>query len=395
MPSKPHSPMTQAELATTDGGIAVGNLGAAIAGAEGMVKANPTIAGGYTRLIRLLLLRGEFMGRIADYERAAAISAQQIRIAPKEPQSYQNRAATRSVFHDFAGALADLDQSEKLGADPASNLDRRASILLALGRADEARALLAKVNKPDRDILSLGAEAVLRGERGDLDQAEALFIEAQRHLPDVSPFPLAWLYLQEGLMWESAGHSGRARELYAAAVARVPGYGAATSHLAAMEAGSGDRDRAVQLLRGLIGSSDDPESQGQLAALLKEAGQAVDAESLRKQAAERYAELLKKYPAAFASHAARFYLGIGAEAQSAVRWAEQNLKNSPTAEARSLAIEANLTARATARACALAEPLMTPRADIPPRIRVVAARALSACGKKDAADTLLKSIPPK
>lgn len=395
MASKPHSPMTQAELATTDGGIAVGNLSAAIAGAEGMVKANPTIAGSYTRLTGLLLLRGEFLGRIADYERAVAISAQQIKIAPKEPQAYQNRAAVRSVFHDFAGALADLDQSEKLGADPASNRERRSSILRAMGRADEAGALLAKASKPERDILSLGTEAGLLGERGELDQAEALFIEAQRHLRDVSPFPLAWIYVQEGLMWESAGRSGRARELYAAALERVPGYVAASTHLAAMEAGSGNRDRAVQLLRELSSSSDDPEIPGQLAALLKEAGQAVDAEVLRKQAADRYADLLKKYPAAFASHAARFYLGIGAEAQSAVRWAEQNLKNSPTAEARGLAIEANLAARGTARACVLAEPLMTPRADIPPRIRVVAARALSSCGKKDAADALLKSIPPK
>lgn len=387
--------MTKAELATTDGGIAVGNLDAAIAGAEGMVKVNPTIAGGYARLSGLLLLRGEFMGRIADYERAAAISAQQIKLAPKEPQAYQGRAAVRSVFHDFAGALADLDQSEKLGAEPASNLDRRASILHAMGRIEEARAVLAKAGKSERDILSLGTEAMLRGERGELDQAEALFIEAQRHLRDVSPFPLAWLYLQEGLMWESAGRSGRARELYAAAVDRVPRYAAAISHLAAMEAASGDRDRAVQLLRGLSGSSDDPEILGQLAALLKEAGQAVDAEVLRKQSADRYTDLLKKYPAAFAAHAARFYLGIGAEAQSAVRWAEQNLKNTPTAEARGLAIEANLAARGTARACVLAEPLMTPRADLAPRVRVVAARALSACGKKDAAEALLKSIPPQ
>lgn len=387
--------MTQAELATTDGGIAVGNLSAAIAGTEGMVKANPSIAGTYSRLTGLLLLRGEFMGRIADYERAAATSAQQLKVAPKEPQAYQTRAAVRSIFHEFAGALADLDQSEKLGADPASNFDRRASILQAMGRADEARALLEKAGKSERDILSLGTEAMLRGERGELDQAEALFIEAQRHLRDVSPFPLAWLYLQQGLMWESAGRSGRARELYAAAAERVPGYAAATSHLAAMEAASGDRDRAVQLLRGLSSSSDDPEILGQLAALLKEAGQAVDAEVLRTQATERYSDLLKKYPAAFASHAARFYLGIGAEAQSAVRWAEQNLKIMPTVEARSLAIEANLAARATARACVLAEPLQTPRADIPPRVRVMAARALTSCGKKDAAETLLKSIPPK
>lgn len=393
-PSKPHAPMTQAELGTTSGPIAVGNLSAAIAGTEGALKSNPQTAMAYSKLILLLIMRGQYLGRIADYEQAATISAQQIKAAPKDPQSYQARATVRSVFHDFPGALADLDQSEKLGADPAANLERRANLLLSLGRIDEAQAVLAKIPSEDRELSALASEASLRGERGELDQAEALFIEAQRHLRDVSPFPLAWLYMQHGLMWETAGRSGRARELYEAAASRVPGFAAATSHLAAIEAASGERDRAVQRLRELLTTSDDPEIMAQLAVLLKESGQAVDSEELRRRAAERYAGLLKRYPAAFAAHAARFYLGIGAEAQTAVKWAEQNLKNVPTADSYALAIETNLEGKALSRACALAEQLIS-RPSVPARAKVMAARALTACGKKDAADALLKSVAPK
>ena len=187
---------------------------------------------------------------------------------------------------------------------------------------------------------------------------------------------------------------GAQDRLYAAAVERVPGYAAAASHLAAMEAASGERDRAIARLREIVKTSDDPEHQAQLSALLKESGLAVDAEELRRRAQERYAALLKRYPAAFAAHAARFYLGVGAEAQSAVKWAEQNLKNVPTVEAHALAIEANLAARATPRACALADQLAAkPR--LSARAKVMAARAYVACGKQQAADALLGSAAQK
>ena len=155
-------------------------------------------------------------------------------------------------------------------------------------------------------------------------------------------------------------------------------------------------DLAVTLarLREIVKTSDDPEHQAQLSALLKESGLAVDAEELRRRAQERYAALLKRYPAAFAAHAARFYLGVGAEAQSAVKWAEQNLKNVPTVEAHALAIEANLAARATPRACALADQLAAkPR--LSARAKVMAARAYVACGKQQAADALLGSAAQK
>lgn len=389
-PSQPHAPMTQSELATTDGQIAVDNLSAALAGAEVALRSNPQVAAAYSKVVQLLRMRGLFLGRLADYEQAAAVSAQQVKAVPKEAQTYQMRAAVRSTFHDFAGALADLDQSEKLGASAAANLEERAALLVATGRVDEALALLGKLSGPARDAMTQGAHASLLGELGQLDQAEAMFIEAQKLLPDVSPFPLAWVYFQQGLMWENAGRSGRARELYAAAAERVPGYAAATSHLAAMEAASGERDRAIERLREIVKTSDDPEHQAQLSALLKESGHAVDAEELRRRAQERYAALLKRYPAAFAAHAARFYLGVGAEAQSAVKWAEQNLKNVPTVEAHALAIEANLAARATARACALADQL-TAKPRLSARAKVMAARAYVACGKQPAADALLGS----
>lgn len=399
-PKQPHAPMTQAELGTTDGAIAVGNLSAAIEGAEVALRSNPNTPGVYGRLIMLLITRGQYAGRIADYERAAELAQKTIKLAPNEAVGYQARAAIRSIFHEFTGAFADLEQAEKLGANPAGNRDRRASLLHATGKTDEAYKLLTDVPGALRDIGTAATIAATIGARGDVETAERLFIGAQEKLADTSPFPLAWLYVQHGLMWENAGRSARARELYAAAVERVPGYAIATSHLAAMEAVSGDREAAIARLRKLVTTSDDPEYQGQLAGLLKEqarekdGGASAEAEELTAAAARRYAELLARHPAAFAGHAARFYLGAGGDAKTALTWAEKARLAGRTEEAELLATEAALAAGASARACELADSLSTAK-DASPRAKVMASRAYTQCGKKDAADALLRSLAAK
>ncbi len=119
---------------------------------------------------------------------------------------------------------------------------------------------------------------------GKQAEVEALFVEAQYHHRDVSPFPVVSLYFQQSLMWQRVGRLSRARALLEAACDRLPGYAQATAHLAAREATTGAREQAIARLRSLIKGSDDPEYVGQLAALLKEARQTQEAEKLRAQA---------------------------------------------------------------------------------------------------------------
>jgi tetratricopeptide (TPR) repeat protein len=386
--------MTQAELPTTDGELAVRNLEASLQGAEGLFAANPADAASSGRLITYLCARGQYLGRIADYERAQRLAEQVVKAAPQDAWSYVLRAQTRSIFHDFEGAQADLDQAVKLrGGNRELRLiveQRRISILTALGKLDEALAQSRKLAQANPDLTNLGAEANLLASQGDTAQAEALFIEAQKHFPDVSPFPVAWLYFQEGLMWESAGDLQRAHELYAAAHERLPAYAPAVAHLATVEAAQAQREHAIALLRTLVNAADDPEYSGQLAALLADSGQSAQAEPLRASARTRYQELLARYPRAFASHAARFYLSAGGEGdlQAAAQWAERNLKERPTPEAYSLAVEVLAKTGPKERACALADemeklPYKTSR------MHVMAARAFLSCGERERADALL------
>src|SRR5262249_15600062 len=150
----------------------------------------------------------------------------------------------------------------------------RAAIFQAVGRYDDALAIRRRAAERRPDIQTLGAEASVRADRGDIDAAERLFVQAPLQYRDVSPFPVAWLYFEQGLMWMRQGKLARARELFQAAHVRLPAYAAAQGHLGEVEAVLGNRARAIELLRPLAESSDDPDYAAQLARILAEAGQA-------------------------------------------------------------------------------------------------------------------------
>src|SRR4029434_9219671 len=120
----------------------------------------------------------------------------------------------------------------------------RATIFQASGRYDEALAIRQHLTQARPDIRSLGAEAAVRAERGEIDEAERLFITAQQQYRDVSTFTVVWLYFQQGLMWMWEDNLERARVAFEAACARLPGYAAAQGHLAIGEDGLAGRRRA-------------------------------------------------------------------------------------------------------------------------------------------------------
>src|SRR5438270_531683 len=121
--------------------------------------------------------------------------------APAPPAPLQTRAPHAPMSQE---EMATTDGAIALG-----HLQSEANAAEALARAEP-------------DITNLGILAALRGELGQTVEAEALFLRAQQSFRDTLPFPLAWLYFQQGLMWENEGRSGRAREFYAAAHERLP-----------------------------------------------------------------------------------------------------------------------------------------------------------------------------
>jgi tetratricopeptide (TPR) repeat protein len=343
-------PPTQTQLGTTDGGIAVRNLEGEIHTLEAALAAGHAGPRRVHALVALLGMRGQFLGRMTDYDRAESLAEGMVASAPKDPDAYLARASTRATFHRFPDALDDLATAERLGGEASAIASARTAILQATGRYDEALAARAEAARLYPNVTTVGALATVLGERGALAEADARFAEATALYRDVSPFPLCWLHFQQGLMWMRAGDLQRARTLFQAAHDRLPAYAAAAGHLGEVEASLGHPERAVVLLRQAAESSDDPDAAGHLALVLDQQGSRDEAASWRARAAARYKELVERHPEAFADHAAEFWLGAG-DAPRALALARRNLEARRTPWSYELEIRTARAARDRAAEC--------------------------------------------
>lgn len=330
------------DLTTTSGSIAVANLRAQIEGLSARLHRArstqaapaPLTVADVAPLVDLLLLRGQVLGRIADYEWAAGLAEALVRDAPDDGAAWLARARTQATFHRFAQALADLDAAGRRGADPTALDTERAAILQAVGCYAEALVLRRSAVERRPDFTTLGALAVLQAERGQVAEAEGLFTEARRRYGGVSPFPIAELDLRRGHMWLREKRRAAARAWFDAAVRRVPAYAPALGHLAEVDAALEAREAAIARLRLLVVSSDDPEYAAGLAGVLGDVGRPREAERWRVTAAARYDELVARHPEAFADHAAHFWLTVGGDPQRGLQLVERHRMNRRAARER-------------------------------------------------------------
>lgn len=313
-------------ISTTSGEIAIGNLSAQIDGQERMLLSRPSSVPILSVLVELLQARAQYTGSVLDFRRIAEVGEAAVRAAPHDPDALVARASSRAALHRFSAALADLDAA---GPTPAAK-SLRASVLQARGDLKGAVALRREAVKTYATTQTLGALAAAEGAAGEVDAALKDFAAAAERYRDTSPLPIAWLDFQRGLLLERRGRFDEARAAYEAAAARLPQYAQAQAHFAGLLALKGDRQRAAEILRPLA-TLDDPEYQGQLAALTSDA-------KLRDAAAYRYEALLREFPEAFADHAARFYLAFNPA--RALELARINLTVRETQEAYDLALRA-------------------------------------------------------
>jgi tetratricopeptide (TPR) repeat protein len=313
------------ELPVTDGTIALLNLRAQIDSMEADVKLGHSIVESRVCLVELITLRGLILGHIADYDWAAEIAEQLVRDAATDGTAFVARARTRAVFHRFTDALDDIDRAERLGLNAETTNGDRAAIFQALGRYDEALAIREEAADRRASFENVAALVGLYSEIGEIDAAERLYAESRRRYRGVSPFPLALLDFQLGLMWMNKGRLDDARTSFDAARRRVPAYAPAQGHLAEVEAELGETESALARLHSLAASSDDPDYAAQLARLLRDAGCSQSRHWCRLAAA-RYDELVATHPEAFADHAAEFWLAAGANPDKALPLARMNIE---------------------------------------------------------------------
>ena len=332
-----------ATFATTSGGLAMSNLQAQIQSLDLRATAGGVSISEQSALIELVALRGHILGRIADVEWAEARADALCASHPDDGLALVARARSRARFHRFQDALRDLDEARHLGAESTVVDAERADILQAIGEFDAALGHFIPSAEQDPGFGPLGALATLHAERGDASVAEQYFDASRNCYRGVSPIPLALLDFQRGHMWMAQGDLHRARTWFSTAHDLLQDYAPAAGHLAEVDAELGERESAIDRLRALAASSDDPDYAASLARILAEDDEA-EAHEWRLRAAARFDALMERHPEAFADHAAAFWLEVGGDADRALRLARMNLQIRGTPRAHDLVARASRAA---------------------------------------------------
>jgi tetratricopeptide (TPR) repeat protein len=212
----------------------------------------------------------------------------------------------------------------------ALNIDQACG--MNLDRVLDQRREIARKSRRLEDLVALGA---LLGDLREFPEADHVYRQALRGHRDVSPFPVAWVCFQLGMLWGELvpePQATHAAQWYRRAIHCLPSYTKARIHLAEIYSSCGRIDDAQALLVRAI-SSGDPEVRWRLADALSSQGKSADAEAHMQAARSGFESLLERHLLAFADHGAAFYAGSGNDRFRALQLARINVANRPTLRA--------------------------------------------------------------
>jgi len=336
----------------TDGEIAAINLESARRGAWGRLAQDPRLPGVAEAVIDNERLAAQFLGDLDALDRLDALASQFARV------DHSSRAAlveaeVASTMHRFDDARGHLARAGQMGA-PREEIERQELAIdqacgAALDAVLAARRRFAAASSGLEDLVPLGAVLA------DLErfaEANVVYQQAFSSYDDVSPFPLAWVCFQLGMLWGElvpTPDPNLAALWYRRAIAYLPGYVKARVHLAEIYT---SRDRAAEAESLLLPAlaSRDPEVRWRLADVLIAQERFEEAETQLNAARFGFDELLGAHLLAFADHAAEFYAASGNDYRRALELARVNVANRPTRRAikQVHAIASNVDEAATA-----------------------------------------------
>ena len=307
----------------TSGPIAVANLSALIESLE-LRRAESATFENLEALSKVLFLRGDLFGRIVDHDRAEEVAKEAIALSGAARALYIH-ARLSGRFHRFQEAEALLDRALTAG-HPRHEIDiERAALLQATGRYEDALVLREKLAKGDPGIHTLGALASLLAEMGQWVAAETSYAAALDADNGVSPVPCSQVLFEWGVSAMRRGELDRAEAIFVELEAILPAHVPGRGHRAEVALARGKLDFAMKLVAPLLEISDDPEyrvTYAEILAAYRDSKAAVQAD----RAAVAYEQLLARRPEAYADHAAAFFMGVGNRPERAVELALANWK---------------------------------------------------------------------
>jgi tetratricopeptide (TPR) repeat protein len=318
----------------TSGRVAVANLSASI-DSLALRRAEGTTFDNLEALSRFLFLRGDLLGRIVDHDRAELIATEAIAMSPGTASALYIRARIAGRFHRFEEANALLEQALLAGC-PSHEIDReKAALLQATGRYEHALVLRERLAKAHPGIHALGALASLLAEMDRWTAAETSYAAALDADDSVTPLPCGQLLFEWGVSAMRRGDLERAEAIFVELDAVLPQHVPGRGHRAEVALARGQLDIAAALVTPLLEISDDPEYGATYAEILAARGDSK-AKSEAERVAAAYELLLARRPEAYADHAAAFFMGVGNRPQRAVELAFLNRELRDTPRSRRL-----------------------------------------------------------
>jgi tetratricopeptide (TPR) repeat protein len=319
----------------TDGEIAAINLESARRDAWARFARDPRRSGTVEEIVDLERLVLQFLGDLEALDRLEALAAQFASLDDSSRGALVS-AEVASTVHRFDDARDQLARAQRVGG--ARQAIERQSLAIdqacgiELDKVLAERRRIATASGRLEDLVPLGAVLT---DLGCFDEADTVYRRGFYSFHGISPFPLAWVCFQLGLLWgELVPVPDRhlAAVWYRRAVAYLPGYVKARVHLAEIYASQNQWGQAEAQLQSAL-SSRDPEVRWRLADVMVAQGRFEEAEGYLGAARSGYGELLEKHLLAFADHAAEFYASSGNDCRRALELAHRNATNRPTRRA--------------------------------------------------------------
>lgn len=319
----------------TDGEIAAINLESARRHASARFAQDARLPGAAETIVYNENLASQFLGDLGALDRLEMLASQFARVH-NSFRAALVQAEVASTVHRFADARNHLARAASLGG-PREEIDRHSLSIdqacgVELDAVLAARRRIAAASGRLEDLVPLGA---LLADLERFAEAETVYRQALSSYDDVSPFPLAWVCFQLGMLWGElvpVPDPHLAALWYRRAIAYLPGYVKARVHLAEICASQGQPGEAEALLTPALASRD-PEVRWRLGDVLIAQGAFEDGERQLTAARSGFEELLGRHLLAFADHAAEFYSGSGDDCRRALELVRVNVANRPTRRA--------------------------------------------------------------
>ena len=321
--------------AATDGEIAAINLESARRGAWARFTHDARRPGLAETVVDHERLAAQFLGDLEALDRLDTL-ASQFSGVDDTSRAALVQAEVASAVHRFDDARGHLARAALLGG-PGEALERHSLTIdqacgVKLDAVLAARRRLARASGRCEDLVPLGA---VLADLEHFAEANAAYHQAFESYDRLSPFPLAWICFQLGMLWGEVvpvPDPDLAAMWYRRAIAYLPGHVKARVHLAEVYESQGRTSEAEALLLPVL-SSGDPEVRWRLADVLIAQERYEEAEAQVDAARDGFEDLLGRHLLAFADHAAEFYAGSGNDRRRALELARVNVTNRPTRRA--------------------------------------------------------------